>query len=61
MIQGPLCYGESLCQDNVVEALALNKRDVEIGGIPTSSRLEDVAKAYIRTVISFAKEGVLPQ
>lgn len=61
LIQGPLCYGESLCQDNVVEALALNKRDIEVGGIPTSSRLEDVAKAYIRSVISFAREGITPQ
>ncbi len=56
LIQGPLCYGESLCQDNIVEAQALNTRDITVAGIPTSSRVQEIAKAYIRAVLRFARE-----
>ena len=58
LVQGPLCYGESLCQDNVVETLILNKKDIEVHGVPTSSRVQDVAKAYIQATIQFAEEGI---
>lgn len=56
LVRGPLCYGESLCQDNVTEARALNQRDMVVAGLPTSSRIVDVARAYVRAVLRFARD-----
>jgi len=60
LISGPLCYGESLCQDNIVEARALNDKDFDIAGMPAPSRIQDVARAYLRAVIRFARDISLP-
>ncbi|WNJ16295.1 hypothetical protein [Pontibacter sp. G13] len=54
LIKGPICYGESLCQDNRAEALAFAQPDIEVEGIAVSSRLEWVAEAYIQAVLEFA-------
>ncbi|MEM6342809.1 MAG: N-acetylmuramoyl-L-alanine amidase [Bacteroidota bacterium] len=56
LIAGPLCYGESLNQDHREESLALNRRDLQIEGINTSSRLKSVANAYVKAVLSFVKD-----
>lgn len=56
LIYGPLVYGESFCQDNIQEALRLNENDREKNGIAYSSRLEEVAHAYIASVWDFVKE-----
>ncbi len=53
-VKSPICYGESLCQDNVEEAVILNRKDKMIQGIPYSSRLESVAEAYVNAVLEFA-------
>jgi len=50
LIESPLCYGESLCQDNWRELLWLNKQDIMVAGIPTSSRVQYVAEAYVLAV-----------
>lgn len=56
MIKGPLVYGESLCQDNAIESIRLNKKSLEVEGIWVSERVTEIAQAYIRAVIDFAKE-----
>ncbi|MEM9720611.1 MAG: hypothetical protein AAGA10_15220 [Bacteroidota bacterium] len=54
LVKSPLCYGESLCQDNWRELLWLEKRGMEVEGIPTSTRVQLVAAAYIKAVKQFA-------
>lgn len=54
-IWGPLVYGESLCQDNVKEALRLNTKDRAIKGIAYSSRLDEVADAYLASVMDYVR------
>ena len=56
LIAGPVCYGESLCQDNEAESLALNQRDLNIQGIEVSERLKSVAEAYVEAVLEFVKD-----
>ncbi|GAB4402715.1 MAG: hypothetical protein OHK0039_01060 [Bacteroidia bacterium] len=56
LVPGPLCYGESLCQDNLREALALSKADTTVHGLAVSRRIFDVAQAYVATVRSFAEQ-----
>ncbi|MDX2245576.1 MAG: hypothetical protein SF052_02290 [Bacteroidia bacterium] len=56
LIYGPVCYGESLCQDNLAESLAFNNKDTEIGGVPVSSRVKVVAKAYVETVKEYLQK-----
>lgn len=53
LVHGPLCYGESLVQNNLAEALRLSKLDTEIQGYPCSSRLKQVALAYFRAIQEF--------
>ncbi|MCB0839878.1 MAG: N-acetylmuramoyl-L-alanine amidase, partial [Bacteroidetes bacterium] len=48
LIKGPLCYGESLCQDNIIECQALNQSDANIGNFMVSSRVKTVAEAYVQ-------------
>lgn len=55
LVHGPVIYGESFCQDNINEAIALNKKDVFIKGIWVSSRLRSVADAYVAAVKAFAE------
>lgn len=59
MIAGPLCYGESLCQDNVAESKAFNSKDSEIEGIVVSKRVKTIAKAYVKAVEEFAEKEFL--
>ncbi len=54
LIRGPSCYAESLFQDNEKECMALNRRDLEVAGIVTSSRILDVAQAYFEAILEFA-------
>jgi N-acetylmuramoyl-L-alanine amidase len=53
LIHGPLCYGESLVQNNLEEALRLSHLDTEIQGHPCSSRLKEVALAYFQAIQEF--------
>ncbi|MDQ5956771.1 MAG: hypothetical protein QG627_1056 [Chlamydiota bacterium] len=53
LVHGPLCYGESLVQNNLAEALRLSHSDTEIQGYPCSSRLKEVALAYFQAIQEF--------
>ena len=55
LIYGPLVYGETLYQDNKQEAPALMKEDIQINGIPTSSRIKEVANAYYLGILDYFK------
>ncbi len=54
LISGPVCYGESLCQDARSEVFRLNQRDLKIEGRWVSSRVQEVASAYVAAVREFA-------
>lgn len=56
LVKGPLVYGESLNQDFLDEALRLNQRDLTVNGILVSSRVQDVADAYVAAVLAFARD-----
>lgn len=49
-ISGPVCYGESLCQDARWEAMRLNQRDLKVESMMVSSRVAEVAQAYLEAV-----------
>lgn len=53
LVHGPICYGESLVQNNLQEALRLSRLDTEIQGHPCSSRLKQVAIAYFEAIQEF--------
>ena len=57
MIKGPVCYGESFCQDNVLECRRLNKKTIQVEGIWVSDRVQWVARAYVEAVKEFVMEG----
>lgn len=52
-IHGPLCYGESLCQDDREECIRLNENDLVINHIRGPKRVEQVARAYYEAVKHF--------
>ena len=56
LIHGPVCYGETLIQNNIDECLNLTRKDFVIGGIECSSRIKEVAEAYFEGI----KRYVLP-
>lgn len=53
LVKGPLCYGESLCQDHWQEGQYFGNKDLEIEGIRVSSRVRDVAEAYYQAVMNY--------
>ncbi len=53
LIHGPVCYGESLVQNNADECINLNRKDFVIGGQPCSSRIKQVAEAYFEGIKSY--------
>lgn len=46
LIHGPVCYGETLIQNNIDECVKLSRRDFVINGQFCSSRIKQVAEAY---------------
>ncbi|PWU16319.1 MAG: hypothetical protein C5B45_00680 [Chlamydiae bacterium] len=56
LVHGPLCYGESLVQNNLAEALRLSHLDTKIQGYPCSSRLKEVALAYFQAIQEFFRQ-----
>jgi N-acetylmuramoyl-L-alanine amidase len=52
-IKGPICYGESFCQDELTQALALAKNDTIVAGIAMSKRITEVARAYHEALVAF--------
>ncbi len=57
LIKGPLCYGESLCQDGLEEALRLNQQDIVVAGIRAPSRVRAVADAYVAGVMEYLEQN----
>lgn len=50
LVHGPLCYGESLVQNNIDECLNLARSDFVINGMRCSSRIKEVAEAYFEGI-----------
>jgi len=50
LIHGPVCYGETLIQNNIDECIKLSKRDFVIDGVWCSSRVKQVAEAYFEGI-----------
>ena len=55
LVRSPLCYGETLLQNNRQEAIRLSTVDTEINGIPTSSRIKEVALGYFYGILNYCK------
>ena len=53
LIHGPICYGETLIQNNVDECVNLSRQDFVIDGRPCSSRLKQVAEAYYEGIKNY--------
>jgi hypothetical protein len=53
LIHGPLCYGETLLQDNPDEAKRLAQKDFDFNGIKLPSRIIEVAHAYINGICEY--------
>lgn len=53
LIQGTLCYGETLVQNNDQEILKLSKIDTQIQGIPCSFRVKEVALSYFEGIKAY--------
>jgi N-acetylmuramoyl-L-alanine amidase len=53
MINGPICYGETLYQDNEDEIRRLADTTIEIDGIKTSERVKEVAMGYFDGIIAY--------
>lgn len=53
LVKTPLCYGETLIQNDLQEALKLNQINASVSGIPCSQRVIDVANAYFEVIASF--------
>ena len=53
LVEGPMCYLESLCQDNEQECLLLNEKSVEIDGVKTSPRVIQVARACYSAILEY--------
>ncbi len=51
LIESPICYGETLCQDNINEIINLSRNDTICYGIKTSKRVVDVANAYYQGIV----------
>ncbi|MEZ4828059.1 MAG: hypothetical protein R3C61_17515 [Bacteroidia bacterium] len=56
MVTGPVCYGESLCQDNIQESRSLSLNDTEIAGNPAPKRVKSVARAYVKAVKEYVEK-----
>ena len=57
LIKGPLCYGETLIQNNLEEAIELSKNETSVQGIPCPKRVVAVAEAYFEAIASFYSLG----
>lgn len=50
LIHGPVCYGETLIQNNIDECVKLANNDFVIGGQQCSSRIKQVAEGYFEGI-----------
>lgn len=56
LVHGPICYGETLIQNNIDECLHLSRKDFVIDGKPCSSRIKQVAEAYFEGIKNYFNE-----
>lgn len=58
LVNGPLCFGEALYQDNAAECMALNARDFKLPGMQSylPNRIRDAVDAYMSGILAYAKE-----
>jgi N-acetylmuramoyl-L-alanine amidase len=50
LVHGPVCYGETLIQNNQDEVYRLAERTTSISGVPCSGRIKEVARAYFEGI-----------
>ena len=55
LIHSPLCYGETLIQNNEYEIYKLTENNDKIGNISCSSRIKEVANAYFIGIEQYFK------
>lgn len=56
LVHGTLVYGETLCQDNIKECIALQRKDGTWEGITTSMRVKLAADAYFNAIKQYAEK-----
>jgi len=54
-INSVMVYGEALYQDNETEIEMLRKKDLNVNGIQTNTRVQEVAKCYFDAVMDYFK------
>lgn len=57
LIHGPICFGETFCQNHIGEAVQLNRREVQVGDLEVSARVQSVADAYFEGILSYLTDG----
>lgn len=57
LIEGVVCYGETLYQDNLKESVELSENDCEINGEKISCRVQQVGQAYASAILNYIKEN----
>jgi len=53
LVHGPVCYGETLVQNNIDECVNLSKTDFVIDGQKCSLRIKQVAEAYFAGIKNY--------
>lgn len=53
LVHSPVCYGETLVQNNIDECQNLSQADFVIGGKKCSSRIKQVAEAYYEGIRNY--------
>ncbi len=53
MVQGVICFGESLLQDNINEAVLLSQKNYKESKIKTSNRVKLVVDAYEQGILNY--------
>jgi N-acetylmuramoyl-L-alanine amidase len=56
LVHGTLVYGETLCQDNIKECIALQRKDGMWDGITTSMRVKQVADTYYNAIKLYSEK-----
>lgn len=60
-IKSPLCYGETLIQNNPEEMDRLSSLETEVAGIACSKRVLEVAQAYYKGIKNYFKRSPLKE
>jgi hypothetical protein len=53
LIRGPICYGETLIQNNREELKHLSECNEQVDGVCYPKRVREVAEAYLEAIISY--------